>query len=324
MKAIEVTAYGDSDELAVVDRERPEPAPGKVRIAVEAAGINFADVMQRRGRYPGGPETPFCPGFEVAGTIDALGEDVSLSEGDRVIAMLQRGGGYAEYVTADARGLLPMPDGLSFEEAAGFPVQFLTAHCCLFGWGGLEGGERVLIQAAAGGVGTAAVQLASNAGGEVFGTASSQDKLDLAADLGCDHPIQYTDEDFRTVVDDETDGEGVDLVLESVGGEVFDRSLDALTHFGRLVTYGVASGEPASATNQRLLFENKRVIGFHLGQAQKHDPSRILEAVPELTNGLRDGDLSVLVGDSFPLEDAAAAHQYIEDRKSTGKVVLIP
>ncbi|MFP8890011.1 quinone oxidoreductase family protein [Natrialbaceae archaeon A-CW2] len=323
MDAIEVGSYGDSDVLEVVERDIPEPGPGEVRIEVEAAGINFADIMQRRGLYPGGPEPAYVPGMEAAGTVHATGDGVGLSEGDRVVGMLN-GGGYAEYVTANAQMLLPIPDGMSFEEAAGFPVQFLTAHSCLFEWGGLEEGESVLIQAAAGGVGTAAVQLASRAGATVFGTASTEQKLDLAADLGCDHPIQYTETDFRDVVDAETDGVGVDLVLESVGDDVFDHSLDALAHFGRLVTYGVASGVPASAQNQRLLFENKSVIGFHLGQASRHDPNRIMKAIPDLTQGLSDGELEVIVGETFALEEAAEAHQFIEDRKSTGKVVLVP
>ncbi len=323
MKAIEVRAYGDSDQLESVEREQPDPDPGEVRIAVEAAGINFADIMQRRGLYPGGPEPTYVPGMEVAGTIDATGEGVGLSEGDRVVGMIG-GGGYAEYATANAQMLLAIPDGMSFEAAAGFPVQFLTAHSCLFGWGGLEEGESVLIQAAAGGVGTAAVQLASRAGATVFGTASTDAKLELTADLGCDHPIQYTETDFREIVDAETDGRGVDLVLESVGGDVFDRSLDALAHFGRLVTYGVASGEPATAQNQRLLFENKSVIGFHLGKASRHDPNRIMQAIPDLTQGLTEGELEVIVGETFPLEEAGAAHRYIEDRRSTGKVVLLP
>ncbi|WP_254810415.1 quinone oxidoreductase family protein [Natronosalvus amylolyticus] len=323
MDAIEVGSYGDSDVLEVVERDIPEPGPGEVRIEVEAAGINFADIMQRRGLYPGGPEPAYVPGMEAAGTVHATGDGVGLSEGDRVVGMLN-GGGYAEYVTANAQMLLPIPDGMSFEEAAGFPVQFLTAHSCLFEWGGLEEGESVLIQAAAGGVGTAAVQLASRAGATVFGTASTEQKLELAADLGCDHPIQYTETDFRDVVDAETDGVGVDLVLESVGDDVFDHSLDALAHFGRLVTYGVASGVPASAQNQRLLFENKSVIGFHLGQASRHDPNRIMKAIPDLTQGLSDGELEVIVGETFALEEAAEAHQFIEDRKSTGKVVLVP
>jgi NADPH2:quinone reductase len=213
---------------------------------------------------------------------------------------------------------------MTFEEAAGFPVQFLTAHSCLFEWGGLEDGESVLIQAAAGGVGTAAVQLASDMDVEVFGTASTQEKLDLAAELGCDHPINYTEVDFRDVIDEETDGEGVDLVLESVGGDVFDRSMDALSHFGRLVTFGVASGEVASAQNQRLLFENKTVTGFHLGQASVHDPNKVMKAIPELTQKLQSGELEVVLGKEFDLQDAADAHQYIEDRKSSGKIVLKP
>lgn len=323
MKAIEVTEYGDSTNLEPTDKDAPEPGEQEVRIEVEAAGINFADIMQRRGLYPGGPDTPYVAGLEAAGTVDEAGEGVGMSEGDRVVAMVD-GGGYAEYAIADARTLLPVPEGMTFAEAAGFPVQFLTAHSCLFEWGGLEDGESVLIQAAAGGVGTAAVQLASDMDVEVFGTASTQEKLDLAAELGCDHPINYTEVDFRDVIDEETDGEGVDLVLESVGGDVFDRSMDALAHFGRMVTFGVASGEVASAQNQRLLFENKTVTGFHLGQASVHDPNKVMKAIPELTQKLKSGELEVILGKEFALEDAADAHQYIEDRKSSGKIVLKP
>ncbi|WP_440763648.1 quinone oxidoreductase family protein [Natronorubrum sp. DTA7] len=323
MRVIEVTEYGDSDQLEATDADLPEPGAGEVRIEVEAAGINFADIMQRRGVYPGGPEAPYTPGMEAAGTIDATGEGVGLEEGDRVVAMLSTGG-YAEYAVANAQMLFPIPEGMSFEEAAGFPVQFLTAHSCLFEWGGLEEDETVLIQAAAGGVGTAAVQLASNHGAEVFGTASTQEKLDLAEGLGCDHPINYTETDFREIIDEETDGEGVDLVLESVGDDVFERSLDAMKHFGRMVTYGVASGVPGEIENRRLLFENKTIKGFHLGQASYHDPGTVMKAVPELTEGLTSGDLEVILGESFALEDAAEAHQYIEDRKSSGKVVLKP
>ncbi|MDF9744740.1 quinone oxidoreductase family protein [Natrinema salsiterrestre] len=324
MKAIEVQAYGGSDELSVVDVPTPEPDAGEVRIDIEAAGINFADIMQREGQYPGGPEAPYVPGMEAAGTVEAVGDGVEdFSEGDRVVAMLD-GGGYAEYVTADAEMLFPIPDAMSFEEAAGFPVQFLTAHACLFEWGGLEDDESVLIQAAAGGVGTAAVQLASNAGAEVFGTASTGEKLDLAAELGCDHPINYTETDFRETVDEETDGQGVDLVLESVGDDVFDRSLDAMAHFGRMVTYGVASGVPAEVSNRRLLFENKTIKGFHLGQAAFRAPNKVMKAIPELTEGFASGELEIILGQSFDLEDAAEAHQYIEDRKSSGKIVLKP
>lgn len=322
MRAVRVTEYGDSDVLDVREEEQPGPGPGEVRVEVAAAGINFADIMQRRGHYQGGPEPPYTPGLEVAGVVDSVGEGVGREPGDEVVTMVDTGG-YAEYVTADATGLFDIPEGLSFEEAAGFPVQFLTAHNCLHGWGELEAGESVLIHAAAGGVGTAAVQLASEAGAEVFGTASTPEKLELAADLGCDHPINYEEEEFAAVVDRETE-HGVDLVLDGVGGETTARSLDALKQFGRMVVYGAASGEPGTLRTDELLFANQTVLGYHLGRALRLRPTSVMEAVPELTELLESGALSVQFDRAFDLGEAAAAHEYIEDRQSRGKVVLTP
>jgi len=322
MQAIEIDAYGGAEQLSVVDRDPPEPEPHEIRVEIEAIGINFADIMQRTGDYVGGPEPPYVPGMEAAGVVDAVGEDAGLDVGDRVVAMVD-GGAYAEHVTVPAQSVFPIPEALSFEEAAAFPVQFLTAHGCLFGWGELEADEQVLIHAAAGGVGTAAVQLASNAGAEVFGTASTQEKLDLAERLGCDHPINYTETDFVEVVFEHAEG-GVDLALDGVGGDVFHDSLDALAHFGRLVAYGVASGDPPAVETPRLLFENKRVIGYHLGDAFQRRPSLVMEGIPEITQGLASGELEVIVGETFPLAEAADAHRYIEARKSRGKVLLLP
>jgi NADPH2:quinone reductase len=232
-------------------------------------------------------------------------------------------GGYAEYVTADAAGLFDVPTGLSVEEAAGFPVQFLTAHNCLHSWGDLEAGESVLIHAAAGGVGTAAVQLASEAGAEVFGTASTDEKLALAERLGCDHPINYEDEDFTAVIDSETD-HGVDLVLDGVGGETSARSLDALKEFGRMVVYGAASGEPGQLRTDEVLFGNQTIQGYHLGRATRRQPTRVFEAVPELTELLESGRLEVQFDRAFDLTAVQDAHEYIESRQSSGKVVLTP
>jgi NADPH2:quinone reductase len=260
--------------------------------------------------------------MEVAGVVDAVGDGVGREVGDRVVSM-SGGGGYAEYAVVDAAGLFDVPEGMSFEEAAGFPVQFLTAHNCLHGWGGLEAGESVLIHAAAGGVGTAAVQLAREAGAEVFGTASTAEKLETAAELGCDHPINYTEEDFVEAAKAETE-HGLDLVLDGVGGETTERSLDALREFGRMVSYGAASGEPGRPPTDELLFGNKTVIGYHLGRALARRPNRVLGAVPELTGMLEEGTLAVQVGHEFDLEAAAEAHEFIEARKSSGKVVLVP
>jgi len=322
MKAIQVEEYGGRDALSVVENDVPEPGDGEVRIEVKAAGINFADIMQRRGHYHGGPEAPYVPGLEVVGVVDAVGDGVGRSVGDKVVTML-KGGGYAEYAIADAAGLFDVPEGLSFEEAAGFPVQFLTAHNCLHEWGGLEEGESVLIHAAAGGVGTAAVQIAREAGAEIFGTASTPEKLELASSLGCDHPINYEEEDFVEVVKAHTDY-GADLVLDGIGGETTERSLDALKQFGRMVVYGAASGRPGKPSTADVLFANQRIIGYHLGRATQLKPMKVLGAVPELTELLDSGKLEVQFDRSFDLEDAAEAHEYIEGRESMGKVVLVP
>ena len=322
MRAIEVTSYGDSGAIEPAERERPEPGAGEVRIAVEAAGINFADIMQRRGHYHGGPAAPFVPGLEVAGTIDAVGDGVGREVGETVVSMVDNGG-YAEYAIADAAGLLPVPDGLSMAEAAGFPVQFLTARNCLHEWGELSEGESVLIHAAAGGVGTAAVQLAREAGAEIFGTASTAEKLDRATQLGCDHPINYEEEDFVAAVEAETD-HGVDLVLDGVGGETTEQSLDALAQFGRMVVYGAASGTPGRLQTDNLLFGNYRIVGYHLGRAIQLRPMEVLGAVPELAEMLAAGDLEVQFDRAFDLGNAAQAHEYIESRQSIGKVVLTP
>ncbi len=323
MRSITVTGYGDADVLELTETERPTPGEGEVLIEVKAAGVNFADIMQRRGDYQGGPEPPYTPGMEVAGVISEVGEGVNRETGEEVVS-LASGGGYADYAVVDARGLLEIPGDLGFERAAGFPIQWLTAHNCLHEWGELSADETVLIHAAAGGVGSAAVQLAAEAGATVIGTASTPEKLSFAEELGADHGIRYTEADFVERVGEITDDEGVDLVLDGVGGETTDESLDALAPFGRMVSYGAASGEPGRPNTADLLFGNKRVIGYHLGRAIGAVPMRVMGAVPKLTELLGSGTLEVQLGRSFDLADAADAHRFIESRESSGKVVLVP
>jgi NADPH2:quinone reductase len=242
--------------------------------------------------------------------------------GERVVTL--GGRAYAEYVVVPEMALFDVPEEMSFAEAAGFPVQWLTAHNCLFEWGGLEAGERVYVPAAAGGVGSAAVQLAADAGAEVFAAASTAEKLQFAADLGADHTVNYETEDFVERVDDLTDGEGVDLALEMVGGETASRTLEILPQFGRMVTYGVASGEPGMLDTKTLFFNNVEVYGYHLGEAMAAGPERVYEAVDHLTGLLADGTVEVQVGHRFPLAEAAEAHEFLESRQSSGKVVLEP
>ncbi len=323
MRALTVTEHGDTDVLELTEQDRPVPGEGEVCIEVKAAGVNFADIMQRRGEYLGGPEPPYTPGMEVAGVISEVGEGVDRSVGEAVVA-LAASGGYAEYTVVDARSLLEIPGDLSFEAAAGFPIQWLTAHNCLHEWGELSAGETVLIHAAAGGVGSAAVQLATEADATVIATASTPEKLSMADDLGADYGIRYTEEDFVDRVEEITDGDGVDLVLDSVGGETSNKSLSALSPFGRMVSYGAASGEPGRPNTVDLLFGNKRVIGYHLGRAIGAMPTKVMGAVPKLTELLASGTLEIQLGRRFDLEDAAEAHRFIENRDSSGKVILIP
>lgn len=323
IRAVVASEYGDADVLSVQQRERPEPATEEVLVDVAAAGVNFADVAMRRGEYPEGPTPPFVPGLEVAGAVASAGDDTDWSAGDRVAA-LTGGGGYADAATASVA--FAVPDGLSDAEAAGFPVQGLTAHNTLHEWGGLDtedaSGQRVLVHAAAGGVGSLAVQLASHVGADVIGTASTEAKLDFARELGLDHGIQYEDEDVAERVSAITGGEGVDLVLDGVGGRAFDASVEALAPAGTIVSYGMASGSIPTVATPRLFFENQSVVGYHLDHALGHVPERVLPAVERLSDLLSTGAVQVVVDEQFPLAEAAAAHEHVEGRESVGKVVL--
>lgn len=326
MDAIRVSEYGGPEVLEAVDVPVPDPDPDEVRIDVRAVGVNFADVEKRRGNYPDGPEPPYRPGLEVAGVVAESGSDADPAIGDRVAALVS-GGGYAETAVAPTDAVVPVPDALSFPEAAALPVQYLTAHNALFGWGGLENcdgegdeSERVLVTAAAGGVGTAAVQLAARAGVTVVGVASTDEKRALVRELGADHAVGY--DDLPDAVAERVDG--VDLALEGVGGRVFTDVIEALSPGGRVVTYGMASGRVPTVATPRLFFENKSVIGYHLEEARSRTPERVFSAVPSLLAALEAGDVEIVVDETIPLADAGLAHDRLEGRESTGKVVLVP
>ncbi|GGO00286.1 quinone oxidoreductase family protein [Haloarcula pellucida] len=325
VRAVEVTEYGDSGVLTPRERPEPEPAPGEVGIAVEAAGVNFADVEQRRGNYPEGPTPPFVPGLEVAGTVTSVERagDTDLSVGDRVAA-LTSSGGYAAFATAPVETTFPVPDSLSMPAATALPVQGLTAHNVLHEWGDLSAGERVLVHAGAGGVGSLAVQLADAAGATVFATASTAAKRDLASTLGAGVTIDYTTTDVADAVLAETDGRGVDLVVDGVGGEAFSASVEALAPAGRVVSFGMASGSVPTVATPRLFFENQSVVGYHLDHALEHVPDRVLGAVPSLLDHLSTGRVEVVVDERVPLERAATAHEALANRETVGKVVLEP
>lgn len=322
MKTIIVREYGGPEVLELRDVPKPVPGEGEVRIKVEACGINYADIMQREGLYPNGPKPPFGAGFEVAGIVDAVGPKAAgWSNGDAVMTLCSNG--YSEFVAVEANRLLAKPEPLDFRQAAAVPCQYLTAYHALVTLGRIKAGQNVLIQAAAGGLGTMLVQIAHNLGATVIGTASTQEKCDLIRSLGCDHPINYTATKFRKVVRELTNGVGCDLAIESVGGDVFDHSLTCLKPRGMLITLGIASKTPPSVQAAVLLAKNWTVAGFHLMEYLK-DQKATRDAVQQLHEWVNGGKLQFVAKHEFPLEKAAEAQQFISDRKSIGKVVLIP
>jgi NADPH:quinone reductase-like Zn-dependent oxidoreductase len=322
-------------------QERPDPDPpgeGQVRVRVRAAGINFADLMARSGLYSEAPKPPCVVGYEFAGDVESVGEGVQgLSEGDRVLGG-SRFGGYAELVNANASQVLPLPERWSYEQGAATPVTYATAYAGLIRYGGLAQGERLLIQAAAGGVGIAATQIAKLAGaGEVYGTASAS-KHDAIRHLGVDHPIDYREQDFvkevRRIAGEERP---LDLAFDAVGGGSFRKSFSLLRPGGRLVCFGasaVQSGDRRSIPTAlkallqtprfnplKLMRDSKAVIGLNM-LALLDAKGTLEEYVEPLRKWMESGSIEPVVAEAFPLERGPEAHRYMHERRNVGKVVL--
>lgn len=325
MKAIQFKQYGSPDVLRVINLARPVPKKKDVLIKVEAIGVNYADTARREGAYVVDTPLPFIPGSEVAGEVVELGEEVEgIKVGMKVVTLLgsHRATGYAEYTLADSRGLIPLSDGVDLKQAAALPLQGLTAYHILKTMGRIEKGEIVVVHAAAGGVGTLAVQLAKKFGANVIATASSDEKLAIAKRLGADVLINYTEAGWQNKVMEETK-HGADVILEMVGGSIFYDSLHCLAPFGRLVFYGMASGQPVKFNPGRLMEKNQSVMGFFLPQMMAK-PSLYQQSLQELLTYMKNGELELLIGGTYPLEDAAHVHRLLQGRKTTGKLILVP
>ena len=324
MKAITVEEFGEADVLQYVDAERPAPGGGEALIEVRSAGVNYADTMRRRNQYLEEQDLPFTPGSEVAGTVAEVGEGVDdVSVGDRVVSLLGTGG-YAEYAVAPAQGLIPLPEGLDFDRAAAIPLQGLTAYHCIKTSGALKDGESVLVHAAAGGVGTLAVQIAKLLGaGTVIATASSEEKLDLARSLGADVLVDYTEDDWPERVLEATEGNGADIILEMVGADFPQKNLECLNVFGRMVVFGAASGERGTIVPAALMKPCHAVVGFYLPQIMRR-PDLFVPSLEEVLGWISTDDLKLTIGDTYPLEEASTAHADLEGRKTTGKLLLNP
>jgi NADPH2:quinone reductase len=325
MRALEVTEYSGPSAVRLGERPVPEPRPGQVLIRVRAAGINFADVMQARGLYVGGPKAPYIAGVEASGEIVRLGDPNSTEPlGGKTRVMGFGPAAFAEYVVWPQRSLMPLPDGWSFAQGAAFPVQWLTAHGCLKICGRIRAGETVLIHAAAGGVGTAAIRLAKHYGATVIATASSAAKLDFARQHGADHLINYVELDFVAEVKRLTNGRGVDLILEMVGGETFTKNVEAVVPFGRIVVFGAASATRASVSNVDLVFRPVEFIGYHLLVMATRRPDLFAAQCAEIADLVAAGVARPDEPRVIPLADAARALRELESRQTTGKLVLVP
>jgi NADPH:quinone reductase-like Zn-dependent oxidoreductase len=343
MKAVVLTRTGGPEMFEVLERPDPAVGAGEVRIAVRAAGLNFADTMARVGLYPAAPKPPCVLGYEVAGEVEALGEGVSgLTVGQRVMAGTQFGG-QAELAVAQARDVMPMPEHLSFDEGAAFCVNYGTAYAALMIMGGLREGNRVLIHAAAGGVGIAATQVARIVGAEIFGTASAA-KHDAIKAQGVDHPIDYRNQDFKAEIRRMTNGEGVDVILDPMGPTSFRKDYRILRPGGRLIMCGLSeamneNGRDMRATLRslmrmptstmpwwnagRLLNQNRGVFGLNLLSWWRREGGMDRITAPLLSD-LNRKQLVPVVARSFPFEQAGDAHRYLAERRNIGKVVLTP
>jgi len=339
MRAVWITRSGGPEVLEVRQSPDPVPGAGEVRIRVHAAGLNFAEVMARQGLYPDAPKPPCVVGYEVAGVVDAVGPGVDGDAVGRRVLALVRFGGHAELVCAAAAQVVELPEPLGFAEAAAIPVNYLTAFHMLFRVANVRSGQRVLVHMAAGGVGIAVLQLCRTVPGVVtFGTASAA-KHDILREEGCTHPVDYRTEDYVARVLDLTGGEGVDLVLDPLGGRDWKRGLRLLRPVGQLIAYGfanLAGGDRRSLTRLAgqltgvpvltplgLMDRNRTVSGVNLGHLWDR-PDLLREELDALMARWHSGDIKPRIDGVYPFERAADAHRRLTERRNVGKVVLVP
>ncbi len=322
MKAIVIRAFGSTDVMKYVDMEVPTYGPKQVLIEVYKTSVNFADIKSRYGKKGGGT-FPFVPGLDVAGVIKEVGSEVQgLEVGQRVIAFPATGS-YCEYAVANESLTFVIPDQLSFEKAAASPIVSFLSYQLLAKVARIEEGETVVVHSAAGGVGTTAIQFARLLGaGKVIGTVGSEEKIPFAKEAGADHVICYEKEDFSAVVNELTEGRGANIILDSISGRVFEKSMECLAPYGRLVHFGNSSGEVGTSKTVDLHSSCRSVMGFSFGTTRKERPELVGEVAKEVLAYLAEGSLDIKIGHHFSLEEAAKAHELVEKRQSKGKVLL--
>lgn len=339
MRAVWIRKHGGPEVLMVRETEDPTPGQGQVRVRAKACGLNFAEVNARQGIYPDAPKPPCIVGYEGAGIVDALGEGVDdVRVGARVM-FISRFGGHADTVIVERTNLVPIPDALSFEDAAAMPVNYLTAHQMLFNIRRLRPGDRVLVHAAAGGVGTAVLQLCRTVEGvTTFGTASAG-KQDYLRTQGCDHPIDYRAKSYVAAVREITGGQGIELVCDALGGADWKKGYSLLAPGGILICFGLANASKAGKRSLMkvagqllsvprynpidLMGDNRAVAGVNLGAMWDYS-AQIQEGLQRVVAYWEAGQARPHIDSTFPFEQAGEAHGRLENAKNVGKVLLIP
>jgi NADPH2:quinone reductase len=313
MRAVQIKSFGGPEVLEVVELPDPAPAEGEVLVEVARAGMNFADTHQRENDYLARAELPLIPGGEISGRTP---------DGRRVAAMLMNGG-YAELAAVPEAALVPVPDEVSDEQAAGILLQGLTAWALLRVSAAVQEGETVVVEAAAGGTGTLAVQLAKGMGARVIGLASTPEKRELVARLGADATVDSRAADLRAALLEANGGEQVDVVLQMSGGPAFEQELAAIAPFGRMVTFGIASREPNQVATPSLMRTSRAVVGFWLVHLFRR-PHLLKQGIAELLEAVASGNLEVVIGGVYAMSDVAQAQVELQERRTQGKLLLDP
>ena len=338
MRQIVTTGTGGIEVLKVQEKPDPKPRSGELVIRVRAAGLNFADILSRQGLYPDSPPKPCVMGYEVSGVIEEVGEGINGSFVGKSVAALTRFGGQSDMVVVKATQVFDKPADLTFEQAAAIPVNYLTAYALLVVMGSLHEGESLLIHNAGGGVGLAALDIAKKIGAVTYGTASPS-KHKFLAERGLDHAIDYRSQDWQPVLKELTNGRGVDLIIDPIGGSHWKKSFASLRHTGRLGMFGVSTASANGFTGKLkmlkaviqtpwfhalpLLNRNRGVFGLNLGHMW-HEPEKVAIWMRDILRGVEEGWVQPYVDQAFSFADVGKAHQYLEARKNIGKVVLVP
>jgi NADPH:quinone reductase-like Zn-dependent oxidoreductase len=338
MRQIVTTKSGGVEVLKVLERPDPVAGEGEVVIRVRAAGLNFADILARQGLYPDSPPKPCVVGYEVSGVVESLGKNVNSSFIGKSVVALTRFGGQSELVVVKATQMFEKPGDLTFEQAAAIPVNYLTAYALLVVMGSLHEGESVLIHNAGGGVGLAALDIAKQIGAITYGTASPT-KHKFLAERGLDHAIDYRNQDWLPEIKKLTDGRGVDLILDPIGGKHWKKSYAALRHTGRLGMFGISTASATGLAGKlnmlkavvqtpwfhplSLLNNNRGVFGLNLGHLW-HEPEKVAVWMSTIIRGVEEGWVNPYVDRVFTFAEVGDAHHFLEQRRNIGKVILIP